>query len=122
VERVYAAALRYELSRNGLHVDHQMEILIPYKDIRIAGQRLDLLVERCALVELKAVAALNDVHLAQTLSYLRAARLPLGLLINFHAMTVKDGLRRVINDRWVPEPTLHPSSSLGSLSPSQLPS
>ncbi len=100
VERVYESALLYELRSAGLRADQQIEITIPYKSIHIGGQRLDLLVEGCVLIELKAVSLLNDVHLAQTLSYLRAARLPLGLLINFHAPILKDGLRRVINDRW----------------------
>ena len=63
------------------------------------GYRIDLLVEGVVLLELKAVAQVRDVHLAQLLYYLRLAECPVGLLINFHVAHLREGIRRVINSR-----------------------
>mgnify|MGYP005850170983 CR=1 FL=1 len=102
LERLYEDAMVYELRQAGLHAEQQAEIVVPYKGVDLRGQRLDLLVERCLVVEVKAVSQVADVHLAQLLSYLRAARLPLGLLFNFHVTWLRDGMHRVFNERAVP--------------------
>lgn len=78
----------------------QCEVPLPieYGSKRIeTGYRLDLVVERRLIVELKAVLSLEPIHLAQLLTYLRLARAPLGLLINFNVLLLKDGIRRVIH-------------------------
>lgn len=99
IEKVYVEALQYELKLAGLSYRHEASIEIPYKDILIGGQRLDLLVENAIVLELKSVDAVADIHLAQLLSYLRAGRFPVGLLINFNSLRLKDGLYRRVNER-----------------------
>ena len=98
LERVYEEAMAYELREAGLGFERQKEIVIPYKAIRLSVQRLDLVVERTVVVELKATEDVAPVHLAQLVSYLRAARLPLGLVINFNERRLKDGIFRRINN------------------------
>ncbi|MEZ6242221.1 MAG: GxxExxY protein [Phycisphaerales bacterium] len=99
LESIYEGALCVELDATGVTVERQAEVVIDYKGVPLHGQRIDLLVGGAIIVELKAVATIQDVHKAQLLSYLRATRLPLGLLINFNEVRLKDGIRRVINER-----------------------
>ena len=94
VESVYETAMDHELALRGIARDRQVPIRIPYKDIEISGQRLDLLVEGKVIVELKAVESLAPIHRAQLLSYLRAAHLRVGLLINFNVPKLVDGVVR----------------------------
>jgi len=99
LERLYEDAMEYELRRAGLRVERQVEITVPYKDTILRGQRLDMLVGRLIVVELKSVAQIADVHKAQLLSYLRAGGFPLGLLFNFNVASLRHGMRRVLNER-----------------------
>ncbi len=94
LERVYEVAFLHELKLRGLEVEAQVPIDVRYKDIRIGGQRLDLLVAGKVLVEIKAVEAFSPVHEAQVLSYLKASGLRIGLLINFNVPRLMDGVRR----------------------------
>jgi GxxExxY protein len=96
LESIYERAMDYELAASGLLVEREKEILVPYKDIRISGQRLDLLVGGRIIVELKAVESIAPIHEAQLISYLKATRLRLGLLINFRVPVLKDGVRRIV--------------------------
>jgi GxxExxY protein len=100
LEKLYEDALVHELTRTGMSLARQVDLAVAYKDIILRGQRLDLIVEGCVVVELKAVAETLPVHGAQLLSYLRAADMPLGLLLNFNMTTLKDGIKRVCNERW----------------------
>lgn len=102
LEPLYEDALVYELAQAGVAVRRQVEIVVPYKTISLAGQRLDLVVENLVIIEIKAVSTVADVHLAQLVSYLRAAALPLGLLMNFHSQRLKDGIFRRLNERAIP--------------------
>lgn len=102
LERIYEEALAFELAGAGLSVQRQAPIDISYKGLKIGGQRVDLVVEGTIIVELKAVENVSDTHLAQLVSYLRAARLPLGLLINFNCLRLKDGLFRRMNTLALP--------------------
>ncbi len=102
VERWYEEALAHELSRAGLKVQRQMELNLQYKDIVLSGQRLDLVVESLVVVEVKSFAGVADAHLAQLVSYLRAGRFPLGLLINFNAGRLKRGIHRRLNEAVLP--------------------
>jgi GxxExxY protein len=119
MERQYEAALRHELGEAGLRFESQRTISLAYKTIVLPEQRLDLVVENLVVVELKSVEAVHEVHLAQLLSYLRAADLPLGLLLNFNTSTLVQGLHRRINPaavrRMLSDPPAdsfsHPSSS-----------
>jgi GxxExxY protein len=96
LESIYEKALRHELELRGVATETQKEILVPYKDIQIEGQRLDLLVAGRVIVELKAVDALAPIHDAQLISYLKATGLRLGLLINFRVSLLKDGIKRLV--------------------------
>lgn len=98
LESIYEACLAYELERDGLQVERQKALPIFYAGTRLdEGYRIDLLVERSVLIELKAIEQVRDVHLAQLLSYLRLSTCPVGLLLNFHVLHLRDGIRRVIN-------------------------
>lgn len=102
LERIYEDALFIELQSEGLAAARQVEVVIDYKGMPIRGQRLDLVIENLVVIELNAVEAVADAHLAQLVSYLRAANLPLGLLINFKASRLKDGIYRRLNERALP--------------------
>ena len=102
LEKLYEDALVYELECASLVVARQVEIVLPYKNTQLRGQRLDLMVENQIIIELKAISQVTDFHKSQLLSYLRAARLPLGLLLNFNVTMLKNGLTRIINERSIP--------------------
>lgn len=98
LESVYEIVLAFELRRRGLHVARQVPIDVVYENLRIdGGFRADLIVEGCVLVELKSVERTAPVHKKQTLTYLRLANLRLGLLLNFGAALMKDGITRLVN-------------------------
>lgn len=96
LEGVYEEALCVELRERAIEFDRQPPVEFSYKGRPIGKGRLDLLVEKMLLVELKAVDALSDVHRAQVISYLKMAGLHLGLLINFNVTCLRDGIKRVI--------------------------
>ena len=98
LESAYKECLYYELISKGLYVEKEKPLPLVYKEIRMdCGYRLDLIVENKLIVEIKAVEALNDVHLAQVLTYLKISGCKLGLLMNFNVLKIKDGVRRVAN-------------------------
>jgi len=74
----------------------QKEIRVPYKGVKIEGQRLDLVVNDVIVVELKAVETLLPIHEAQLLSYLKTTTIRVGLLMNFNVKLLKDGMRRIV--------------------------
>ncbi len=94
---MYEACLVHELAKRGLKVDRQVQLPVVYDGLRLdAGLRLDLVVEDCLVVELKAVEALLPVHQAQVLTYLKLSGHRLGLLINFNVPVIRNGIRRLI--------------------------
>lgn len=95
-ERIYQDALCLELNEQGLRFEREKPISIPFKQWTIPGHRVDLIVEEAVLVELKSVPRLGKLHRQQVLSYLRAANLRLGLLINFDVSVLRDGLKRIV--------------------------
>lgn len=98
LESVYEAVLAKMLEQRGLFVERQKPVPIRYHGIELnEGFRLDLLVEQQLIVELKSVENIHPVHPKQVLTYLRLMNLPLGLLINFGAPLLKDGLQRIVN-------------------------
>jgi len=98
LESAYKECLFYELISKGIYVEKERPLPLIYKEIRMdCGYRLDLIVENKIIVEIKAVEALNDVHLAQVLTYLKVSGCKLGLLINFNVLKVKEGVRRIIH-------------------------
>ena len=97
LESAYRHALQWELEARGVQVSSEVPINVEYKGRVIeAAYKLDLLVDRKLIVELKAVERLNPIHQAQMLTYLRVTGLKTGLLINFNVDVLKDGLRRVL--------------------------
>jgi GxxExxY protein len=96
-ESIYEAALAIELESRGIVFSRQSEYTVTYRGIPVGQGRLDLLVERSLIVELKAVDSIAPVHRAQVVGYLRALNLQLGLLINFNVPLLRDGIHRIIN-------------------------
>lgn len=102
LESVYQTLLARELRRRGLSVEREKHVLFEYDGITFTeGLRMDLLVNGVVIVEVKSVERFAPVHSKQLLSYLRLTRLSVGLLINFGAATLKEGLKRVVN-RYAP--------------------
>ena len=97
LEATYEVCLARELELRGLYLERQKSLPIIYKDIKLDhGYRVDLLVERVVVVEIKAVDDLAPVHEAQVLTYLKLAKLRLGLLINFNVPLLKEGIKRLV--------------------------
>jgi GxxExxY protein len=96
LESTYELALCIELAARAIPFRRQVPFLLHYRGEAVGGGRVDMLVGERLILELKAVDALEKFHSAQLLAYLRATGLPLGLLINFNVMLLRDGLKRVI--------------------------
>ena len=100
LESVYEALLAKELERRGLRTARQVPVSFEYDGLSFQDAfRVDLLVESRVVVELKSVERLAPVHSKQLLTYLRLMNLPIGLLVNFGASTLKEGLHRIANSR-----------------------
>lgn len=98
LESAYKECLYYELIQSGLNVTKEVPMPIVYKEVKLDhGYRIDLLVENQVVIELKTVDELNDVHKAQTLTYLKLGNYKLGLLMNFQVVLLKNGIKRIIN-------------------------
>ena len=98
LESSYEECLYYELQKKDLLIEKQKTLPLIYEDVKLnAGYRIDVLVEKKLVVEIKSVEALNDLHLAQILTYLKLSNCKLGLLINFNTVLFKDGVKRIIN-------------------------
>ncbi len=99
LESVYEIVLSAALVRMGYKVSRQVPIDIEYDGLKIgAAFRVDILVEGILVVEIKAVEQLGKVHAKQLLTYLRLMKQPLGLILNFSGLTMKEGIRRLVND------------------------
>jgi GxxExxY protein len=99
LESTYEECLNYELKKSGLKVDKQKALPLVYEEIKLdCGYRIDLMVENKVIIEVKSVEALNDIFLAQVLTYLKLSNCKLGLLINFNVLRLKDGIKRVVNN------------------------
>ncbi len=96
LERIYREAIYLELEAQSLPFEAEKPIAVRYRGCPIAGQRVDLIVGGEVVVELKAVGAIEPIHVAQVLSYLKTLSLRVGLVINFHEMLLKDGIRRIV--------------------------
>ena len=97
LESSYEECLFYELRQKGLKVEKQKALPLVYKEVKLdAGYRVDLIVEDKVIIELKSVEAINDVHIAQVLTYLKLSKCKIGLLINFNVKSLKNGIKRLI--------------------------
>lgn len=98
LESSYEECLNYELVKAGLKVEKQKPMPLVYEEVKLEiGYRIDMLIENKVVVEVKAVEALNDVHMAQVLTYLKLSNCKLGLLINFNVSLLKNGFRRIVD-------------------------
>jgi GxxExxY protein len=97
LESTYAACFAHELKTRGLRFTAQAPISVEYKDLLVEHAfRADFVVDNCLIVELKAVDELSPLHVAQTLNYLKLSGLRVGLIFNFGARNLRQGMRRVI--------------------------
>lgn len=99
LESAYQTAMAHELKLRGLPFKEQLVVPVRYKGVDLQHAfRVDLLVDRSVVVDLKALDTIAPVHHAQVLSYLRMLQLPLGLLISFHVPALKAGVKRIVNE------------------------
>ena len=98
LESAYKECLFYRLHKEGILVEKEKPMPLVYEEVKLeCGYRIDILVERKVVIEIKSVEALNDVHFAQTLTYMKLGGYRLGLLINFNVSLLKEGVRRIAN-------------------------
>lgn len=98
LESAYKECLYYKLTQTGFKVEKEKPIPLIYEHVKLeCGYRIDILVENKVVIEIKSVEALNDVHTAQILTYMKLGGYKLGLLINFNVFLLKDGIKRVVN-------------------------
>lgn len=99
LENAYEECLFYELKKTGLDIEKQKALPLIYEEVRLdIGYRLDIIVENKLILEIKSVEALNDIHFAQLLTYLKLTNCKLGMLINFNVNLIKNGIKRVVNN------------------------
>lgn len=96
LESIYERALCHEFQLQGIPFKKQVEIEVPYKEISISGQRLDLIIDNFLILELKTVEEIGPIHEAQLLSYLKSTGLKVGLIINFKVKQLKSGIKRMV--------------------------
>jgi len=97
LESAYRTCLVYELRKKGLQVEEEKALPLIYEEVKLEmGYRIDILVEKQVVIELKTVESFTDVHTAQVLTYLRLSGNRVGLLLNFYTKSLKDGIKRLI--------------------------
>ena len=98
LESAYKECLFYELQKVGIYVEKEKPIPLIYNNVKLeCGYRIDILVEKKVVIEIKSIEALNEIHLAQTLTYMKLGDYKLGLFINFNVVLLKNGIKRVVN-------------------------
>ncbi len=98
LESAYRECLYYKMGKAGVKVEKEKPMPLIFEEVKLeCGYIIDLLLENKLVIEIKSVEALNDVHLAQTLTYMKLGNYKLGLLINFNVALLKNGIKRVIN-------------------------
>lgn len=99
LESTYQACLLYELKKKNIFVESEVALPVVYEEVKLeCGYRIDLWLERKVIIEIKSVEELNNVHMAQILTYLKLSENRLGFLINFNVSLIKHGIRRVVNN------------------------
>ena len=96
LENAYRECLYYKLSKTGLYVEKEKLLPLVFEGVELdCGYRIDLLVEKSVVIELKSVKKIDDIHLAQILTYMKLGLFKVGLIINFNVTSLRDGIRRV---------------------------
>lgn len=99
LESAYEECMDYELRKTILEIERQKPLPLIYEEVKLdCGYRLDFMANKKVILEIKAVDALNDIHLAQMLTYLRLSKCKVGLLINFNVVKLTNGIKRVVNE------------------------
>ena len=102
LENVYKECLYYKLHKSGIVVAKEKPLPIVFEEVKLeCGYRMDLLVQNEIVIEIKSVESLSELHFAQMLTYLRLGNFKLGLLMNFNAIRLKDGIKRAINSSYM---------------------
>ena len=98
LEHAYKECLFYKLNKIGLDVKKEEPLPLVFEEINLdCGYRIDLLVEKKIVIELKSIKKIEDIHLAQMITYLKLGKYKVGLLINFNVVSLKDGIKRIVN-------------------------
>jgi GxxExxY protein len=98
LENAYRECLFYKLRKSGFHVEKEKTLPLVFEEVTLdCGYRIDLLVENNIVIELKSVKKIEDIHMAQILTYMRLGKYKVGLIINFNVSLLKDGIKRVVN-------------------------
>lgn len=98
LESAYKECLYYKIAISGFTVEKEKPMPLVFEEVKLeCGYRIDLLIEKKLVIEIKSVEVLNDVHLAQALTYMKLGNYKLGLLLNFNVVKLKDGIKRVVN-------------------------
>lgn len=98
LESAYKECLFYKIDKAGFQVEKEKMMPLRFEDVKLdCGYRIDILVENSLVLELKSIDSLNDIHLAQTLTYMKLGGYRFGLLMNFNVLRLKDGIKRVVN-------------------------
>ena len=98
LESAYEECLFYELKKTGLYVEKQKALPLIYEEVKLdIGYRIDIIIENKLILEIKSVEALNDVHFAQLMTYLKSTDCKLGMLLNFNVSLIKNGIKRVVH-------------------------
>jgi len=98
LESAYKECLFYKLKKAGLFAEKEKPMPLIFEEVKLeCGYRMDILVEQRVVIEIKSVEALNEIHLAQTLTYMKLGNYRLGLLINFNVVLLKNGIKRIAN-------------------------
>ena len=99
LESAYEECLFYELKKTGLDIQKQKAFPLVYEEVKLdIGYRIDIIIENKLILEIKSVEALNEIHFAQLLTYLKLTNCKLGMLMNFNVALIKNGIRRVVNN------------------------
>ena len=97
LESSYKECLYYELNKNGIYTEKEKSLPLIYEEIKMEiGYRVDLMVDNKVIIEIKTVETFTDVHVAQVLTYLKLSGCKIGLLLNFHTASLKNGIKRLI--------------------------
>ena len=98
LESIYEECMYHELKKMNITIVKEMPLSLRYDDIKFnVGYRVDLMVDEKVIIEIKAVEAIIDIHIAQLLTYLKISKCKLGILINFNVALLKDGFKRIVN-------------------------
>jgi GxxExxY protein len=103
LESAYQRCLAHHLRKRGLTIDEEVSLNLKFEDLTICGAyKIDMIVERAVLLELKAVESLSTIHVSQAITYLKFSGLEAGLILNFNSVVLREGLRRVFPNKRTP--------------------